>query len=190
MYVMKAKRTDITAEFLTEILIYDKDSGILRWKQRPLEMFKSANAGRTWNTRFSGAEALCCPNGNGYFHGRILGIGFLAHKVAWAIHYGQWPSFEIDHINGKRTDNSIQNLRDVSSSQNRRNSAFRSDNTSGFCGVYWDKDLQKWRSAMGMNGKSIHIGVYENIQDAADARVLFQKNAGFSDRHGLKLSLT
>ena len=147
-------------------------------------MFKSDGSFKTWNVRFAGSPALCSLTSNGYLHGRILGIGFLAHRVAWAIHNGEWPAGEIDHKNGNRSDNAICNLRDVSATENRKNSRLRSDNTSGACGVYWDKDLQKWRAAIGVSGKAVHIGVYTKKEDAVNARLNFQNNSGFSERHG------
>jgi hypothetical protein len=150
-------------------------------------MFSSDGAFKTWNIRFSEKPALSCVAATGYLHGRILGIGFLAHRVAWAIHSGRWPEHEIDHLNGDRKDNSILNLREVLPTENRKNTRLRSDNTSGACGVYWDKDLQKWRAAIGLSGKSIHIGVYKNKEDAINARLNFQESAGFSKRHGSAL---
>lgn len=180
-------RSQITPEFLKSVLTYDTFSGSLTWKTRPREMFSSDGSFKTWNTRFSEKPALSCVSLTGYLHGRILGIGFLAHRVAWAIHSGRWPDHEIDHLNGDRQNNSILNLREVLPSENRKNTRLRSDNTSGACGVYWDKDLKKWRSAIGLSGKLIHIGVYKNKDDAINARLSFQESAGFSKRHGSAL---
>ena len=177
-------RSQITPDFLKSVLTYDPFSGFLTWKPRPREMFPSDGAFKTWNSRFSGANALSCVAETGYLHGRILGIGFLAHRVAWAIHSGRWPDHEIDHLNGNRKDNSILNLREVCPAENRKNTRLRSDNTSGACGVYWDKDLRKWRAAIGLSGKTIYIGVYQSKDEAISARLNFQTNAGFSERHG------
>jgi hypothetical protein len=182
-----ADRSKVTPEFLREILEYDPDLGILTWKFRPREMFPSDGSFKTWNKRFSGVHALCCKTVQGYLHGRILGVGFFAHRVAWAIHHGKWPDGEIDHRNGNRQDNSISNLQEASPTENRRNMRLRSDNTSGACGVYWDKDLQKWRAAIGVSGRSVYIGVYEEKNDAINARLSFQNNLGFSKRHGREL---
>ena len=179
-----ADRSQITPEFLKSVLTYDPLSGSLTWKARAREMFSSDGAFKTWNSRFSGSDALSCVATTGYLHGRILGIGFLAHRVAWAIHSGRWPEHQIDHLNGNRKDNSILNIQEVSPEGNRKNARLRSDNTSGVCGVYWDKSLKKWRSAIGLSGKSIHIGIYQNKGDAINARLNFQESAGFSERHG------
>lgn len=184
-----ADRSKVTPEFLKEVLEYDPLFGNLTWRPRPRSMFSSSGSFKTWNKRFAGSAALCCDTPQGYLHGRILGMGFLAHRVAWAIHTGQWPENEIDHLNGDRKDNSILNLREVLPSENRKNTRLRSDNTSGACGVYWDKDLQKWRAAIGLSGKSIHIGVYQNKDDAISARLKFQASFEFSERHGKPLEV-
>lgn len=68
----------------------------------------------------NGKRAFASAKSRGYFHGRH-GTSFLsAHRVAWAIHYGRWPSGVIDHINGVTSDNRIENLRDVSQEENIR----------------------------------------------------------------------
>ena len=82
--------------------------------------------------------------------GYIL-VGFMykkyrAHRVAWAIHHGSWPDGEIDHINGVRDDNRIENLRCVSRHENKKNTAIPSHNTSGVVGVTWHKPSRKWRA--------------------------------------------
>jgi hypothetical protein len=77
--------------------------------------------------------------------------------------------FEIDHINRNRSDNRRCNLRYVTSSQNTMNSSKRSDNTSGYRGVWWDKEKKKWRVEIMMNRKKIYIGTFVDIEDAAKA---------------------
>lgn len=58
-------------------------------------------------------------------------------------------------------------------------------NTSGYCGVAWRKDLGKWRAIIGVGGKSRHIGVYNDLDDALSARSAAEIKYGFSERHGL-----
>lgn len=76
----------------------------------------------------------------------------------------------VDHINRNRLDNRRENLRLCTKADNQRNIAVPSHNTSGFVGVSWNKPLNKWESYITMNHQKIHIGVFEDIYEAAQAR--------------------
>lgn len=86
--------------------------------------------------------------------------------MAWAIHHGEWPDGEIDHINMKRDDNRIANLRLATSSDNRMNSGRQENNTSGMKGVYWKKARGKWMSQIQVASKQIFLGRYATKAEA------------------------
>ncbi|MEK6861476.1 MAG: AP2 domain-containing protein [Nanoarchaeota archaeon] len=75
----------------------------------------------------------------------------------------------IDHINGNGIDNRKQNLRIATQQQNMCNSKTRSDNTSGYRGVWWDEYHKKWAAEIHFNNKKKTIGRYEDIKNAAKA---------------------
>lgn len=75
--------------------------------------------------------------------------------------------FLVDHIDGNRLNNQRYNLRACLPSGNSRNRKLRCDNTSGYKGVL--ATANRWRATIGINGKSHHIGVFDNIIDAARA---------------------
>jgi AP2 domain/HNH endonuclease len=79
------------------------------------------------------------------------------------------PDFEVDHISHDTLDNRKGNLRECTSQHNNCNTRIRSDNTSGFKGVSWSKKLKKWWSNIRVNGKTLHLGYHEKIEDAARA---------------------
>ena len=72
----------------------------------------------------------------------------------------------IDHINGNKLDNRRSNLRFCNKSTNAINSKVHKTNTSGVRGVYWDKQFGKWHGRIGINGKTKHIGLFNNLNDA------------------------
>lgn len=76
---------------------------------------------------------------------------------------------EVDHINNNRLDNQKSNLRIVTRSQNMMNKSVYKNSTSKFKGVSWNKNTNKWRSVIGLNGKYYHLGVFENEFEAAKA---------------------
>jgi hypothetical protein len=77
----------------------------------------------------------------------------------------------VDHINNDRTNNKVDNLRFATHSENRRNSSKYINNTSGVIGVYHDKKNNKWMARITINGKSKHIGYYDNLEEAKNARI-------------------
>lgn len=185
-----ATRSDITPELCRQLLRYGPETGKLFWRQRGPEWFAAAKGrwggvhtpeaqAKTWNTRYSGAEAFTASGDDEYYRGAILGKSHLAHRVVWAVYYGVWPADEVDHINMCRSDNRIANLRSADHSENNRNRSLQSNSASGYKGVSWHKAAGKWRAHIVLHGKQKHLGLFLTI-DAAFAA--YQSAA--SEMHG------
>lgn len=78
--------------------------------------------------------------------------------------------FQADHINRDGLDNRRRNLRDSTQKQNLENQSLRKDNTSGHKGVHWFKRTSKWQVSIGHNGDQIHLGYFDRLEDAIEAR--------------------
>jgi hypothetical protein len=77
----------------------------------------------------------------------------------------------VDHINGDTLDNRRSNLRIVAHQNNMRNQAGpQKNNTSGILGVSWHKQRGKWNARIGHNGSKIHLGLFDNLEDATKER--------------------
>jgi hypothetical protein len=76
----------------------------------------------------------------------------------------------VDHINGNKADNRKNNLRLVTASQNLMNTKLRSDNTSGYKGVYYNKKNNKRYARITVNKKIINLGSFKNKEDAIKIR--------------------
>ena len=101
--------------------------------------------------------------GRGYHHVSVDGKCQLTHRVIWESVFGPIPKgMQVDHINGDKKDNRLNNLRLVTPQQNQYNRA----NTKGFT---WCKQAGKWKAAIMCNYKHIHLGYYDNIIDARAA---------------------
>jgi len=110
---------------------------------------------------------------------------YYAHRLIWLMVYGEWPDGDIDHLNGVRNDNRIENLRLVSPSLNNRNRIMQSNNTSGVNGVWWSKYAGKWAAEIQINRKKIHLGYFDCKYHAASVRHFAQEiEGGFTARHG------
>lgn len=96
---------------------------------------------------------------------------------------------QVDHINGKRLDNRKRNLRACSNQENSFNKYENSNNTSGYKGVYLDKDRRKWRGTIQYNGKSIKSPKrYDTPEEAYQwyiekSNELFQTYSVFNSRN-------
>lgn len=80
-----------------------------------------------------------------------------------------------DHINQNKLDNRKSNLRTVVKAQNQRNTKMFCTNTSGFKGVTWNKQQEKWNAYIHKNNKRIHLGNYDDVDKAVNARLLGEK---------------
>ncbi len=176
-----------TKEDLALLLRYDPDTGLLYWRKRTEEMFtdgghSAAHTCARWNSRFAGKEALTKVN-VGYRCGRLNYRYVLAHRVIWKLVTGQ-DAVQVDHIDGDRFNNRWKNLRDVSSSDNHKNAARRSDNTSGAVGVVWHKTKKRWMAGTNLNGKYQYLGLFETFDEAVAARKAAEAKHGFHPNHG------
>lgn len=154
-------------ELLRQLIDYDPETGKLYWKERPERLFTSSRMWKSWNSRYAGKEAFTAYL-NGYKQGMIFYSTLYAHRVAWAIFYGEWPEDQIDHINCDRSDNRIKNLRGASLTENNRNTLISSNNTSGVKGVSMARS-GRWVAKIRDGNKNIHLGTFDSIDEAAEA---------------------
>lgn len=99
---------------------------------------------------------------NGYRKIMINYKNYYEHRLIFEMHYGE-PQEEIDHINGNRSDNRIENLRIATRSQQNQNTKMRSDNTSGVKGVFWHNKAQKWQVTV----QKMYFGIFDDLELAS-----------------------
>lgn len=164
------------------LFVYDPTSGQLRFKYRAADHFKSVVSWKKWNTRFAGKEVgYVGPRGYRavYFKGKIV----KAHRLIWLHVYGRWPLGDIDHINGDRSDNRIDNLRDVSRKDNARNRARNCNNSSGVTGVHLNQ-YGKWAAYITAGHRVKHLGEFTTLEEATMVRKLAEQREGYHQNHG------
>ena len=117
--------------------------------------------------RFKAGDIAGCLSPNGYILIGINGKLYRAHRLAWLYVYGKFPKDQIDHINGIKSDNRIANLRESTHAENMQNEIKpRSNNTSGYLGVSWDKNRGNFVTSISINGKNKHLGYFEIAAEA------------------------
>ena len=155
--IERARRTLPSQTRLMELLRYDAHLGALYWLVRP-------------SNRVDMAKPAGTPDPTGYWRIGIDGTRYLRHRIIYCYHYGDPGRLDIDHINGVPGDDRIENLRLATHAQNQRNRRRNINNKSGSRGVHWFDRDRKWRAEITFNGKTIHIGYYDDIEAATTAR--------------------
>jgi len=183
-----ANRELPTIEMLHKLLICDAEAGKLFWRVRPSYSFAEGRYGqksiaKSWNKKHAGKKAFDVLT-DGYLAGAIYGNSHKAHRIIYAMHYGEWPKDEIDHINHNKIDNRIVNLRIATRTENNKNQTIRTDNKSGFCGVYWREAHNKWYAQIRHEGKNIYLGGFDKKSDAVAVREKANVRFGFHTNHG------
>jgi hypothetical protein len=173
----------IPASKLHDLLAYDDQTGILTWKSRPRELFKTHRAFVQWNQRYVGEAAGTLKNDSGYIIVSIHKQHERAHRVIWAMCTGEWPEISLDHINGCRTDNRISNLRLATQSENAKNMRLMSSNKTGFHGIT-KAPHGKYRAKGYASDVQHHLGYFDTLEEAVAARKEFELSFGFHPNHG------
>jgi len=149
---------NMTAEVAREILNYEPETGLFRWRVDRGNGHRANDlAGRM--------------NSNGYWVVGFKQYPLLAHRLAWLYMTGEWPHFNVDHINGDRCDNRWANLRDGSGSINAQNvrRAQRNNNSSGLLGV--TQRQGRWEAQIKSQGAKRYLGSFGSPEDAHAAYV-------------------
>jgi hypothetical protein len=146
----------ITSQELKKHIVYDKESGTFA---------------RVRNGKPAGGI-----DKDGYLVIRVGKKICKAHRLAWLYVTGLWPSHTIDHINGIKTDNKINNLREATDAQNKQNWTRKNKtNKSGFLGVSYCKRDKKYIAAISINGKTRRIGYFMTPEEASTAYLLMKR---------------
>ena len=153
-------KASVDIEALRCELSYDADTGSFNW----------IKSGRGKTKRAGGKAGRLRKDG--YVIIKVSGVDYFAHRIAIAFALGEWPAFEIDHVNGNKSDNRFVNLRCASTAQNRWN-------TAGWCpskrkhvahkGVSFDARRGVWIARITHHGKTTWLGSFGSEKNAAAA---------------------
>jgi len=162
----------ITQSELKDVLHYNPCTGFFTWK----------NWANLPSNRRSKKGPKAGSLSNGYVQITINKKHYSGHRLAWLYVYGCFPDGQIDHINQEKSDNRIDNLRDVPASVNMKNQKKHKTNTSGITGVSWQKSSGKWCAQIG----SRNLGYFACKFRAASVRhFAMEIEGGYTKRHGV-----
>jgi HNH endonuclease len=128
-----------------------------------------------------------CSHGDGYVSVGVDGKKLMAHRIIFCMQHGYMPEL-VDHINGDRKNNRIENLRAATKRQNAQNTKLRGNSSTGLKNVRWHKLEKKWQVSLRIEGKETHFGYYDDVEladlVATEAR---DKYFGKFANHGVTL---
>jgi len=102
---------------------------------------------------------------NGYLRTGLNGRIHLNHRLIFMFHHGYLPEI-VDHIDGNKLNNKIENLRGANKITNQQNQKIKKENTSGYKNVSFCKQTKNWVVQIKVNGRSKTVGRYANIEFA------------------------
>lgn len=149
-------KTIHSIEYLKTQIEYDATLGIFRWV---VNRGLGGSRGRV-------GGVVGCPHGNGYWRIRLDGVGYFAHRLAYAFMTGEWPESDIDHIDGIKSNNRWENLRGATTSQNHANMRIQPRSKSGFKGVSPNNGGPRWKAEITKNYKQFYLGTFDTAEEA------------------------
>ena len=153
----KNKEANLSHFYLTSLCHYNKANGnFTRLK-------------KTNTKQKIGEEMGTLDKKSGYIRLKINGYTYLAHRLAYYYVNKVWPANLIDHIDGDKTNNIFNNLRDATYAQNNTNSKPHRDSLTGIKGIWYSKARDKYIAEICSNYKRIYIGSYDTIHEAKAA---------------------
>lgn len=146
------------AETLRSIVDYDPATGSFRWK--------NDNKNLLWIK--AGDEVGKDARKSGYRCTTINRKQYYQHRLVWLYVYGEWPSKPIDHINGIKDDNRVENLRLATPSENQHNRR-KTRSKVGLTGAYKSSRGHTWYSTIMVNNARKYLGCFDTEEEAAAA---------------------
>lgn len=149
-------KSNLSPEYVRGLFSYDGETGYLHWN-------------KDMSTRAKKGMVSGCVERSGYRTVRIEGVSYQSHRLVWLHVNGIWPDGFIDHMDGDRGNNKIENLRDATRSMNSQNihAALKNNKTSGLLGVSTQRE--KWKAQIYFDGKKRYLGTFFTPELAHEA---------------------
>jgi hypothetical protein len=142
----------LTVERLRDVLTYDPETGIFRWK---VTNSNRAPAGSVAGNLSHGCRQI-------FIDGKM----YKASRLAWLYVRGEWPSDFVDHVNMVKDDDRFCNLRNATNGQNQANRRVLRNNQLGVKGVRVQRRTGKYEAQITVKGKQIFLGTYDVLEAA------------------------
>lgn len=162
-------------DIVRRLFLYDEHTG---------KFFRIAKLSWKNNLYKVKKKEIISKNAYGYIEVSFNSKPCAVHRLIYLYMTGFYPEHDIDHIDGDRTNNKWENLRSVERKENLKNLGLRFDNTTGFTGVSFRKDISKYETYINLDGVKVRIGNFVNLEDAVRARLKAEEKYKFHKNHG------
>ncbi len=137
-----------------------------------------------WANKITVGSLLGSKNKDGYLQVSIQNKKYYVHRLVFLYHYGFLPE-SVDHVDGNKSNNRIENLRAASLHQNNYNLKTPKSNKSGVKNVHWNRKNKNWNVTLAANNKSMYFGSFDDLELATlvaeEARNLYHKEYACHD---------
>lgn len=150
-------KSALTIDFIRTALDYDPATGLLTWKSPQSNRVRAGNR-----------AGVIAANGRRYIN--VGGEKQMAHRLAWAHHYGEWPAGDVKQKNGNHDDCCIDNLVEQSRAETASNRRVNANSKSGHPGVTWSQRNKCWQVHITKDYKQVGVGYFTDLAEAIEAR--------------------
>lgn len=142
-------------------------------KERALEVFRYDDGKLYWKIRKHkvsiGMEAGCVK-AKGYRYVCLDGVHYRVHRIIFLMHHGYMPQI-IDHIDNDKLNNKIENLKEISNSENLKKTPIR---------IMKLQNEEIWRVFLTKHKGYKVLGEYSSLEEATLAKKTFKRSLGIS----------
>lgn len=162
-------KSALTQDLVKKLFNYDKSTGLVTYAMP---------------THHNDVGDIAGYNHSGGYISILIGKSeYLLHRIIWLYVKGYLPD-QVDHIDHVRNNNRWDNLREVNNTDNSKNTSISKNSTTKVNGVSFMKSRNKYRAYIMVNRKQISLGLYENLEDAQEARRKADIKYNFHSNHG------
>jgi len=134
------------------------EGGLLYWKVSPP------------NCRIKAGDLAGCLGNRGYNRVTFNGVEYMSHRVIYELHFGPMPEgYQIDHVDGNKSNNNLENLRLANRTQNSYNRGKNKNNSSGYKGVHFCSRDKRYKAQIALGKKREHLGSFKSAEEAYEA---------------------
>lgn len=162
-------------DYLNSILEYR--NGFLYWK-----IYRASK-------KIKPGDKAGCINNKGYYQLSLDNKTYRQHNIIWKMFTGNDPKEQIDHINHDKTDNRIENLREVSNEENMKNMSKHKNNTSGYSNIIIRNDNRKKKYVVSIGKNKCYKKSFLTLEEAIQHRDEKYIELNYHPNHGLELKL-